>query len=84
MDRRAAARGRRHQRELVGGRATARTGARWRYLRSAAPTRTACERCGRTEWEGEPIPLHLDHINGEATDNRIENLRVLCPNCHAL
>ena len=43
-----------------------------------------CERCCRTEWEGEPIPLEVHHINGVNTDNRLENLQLLCPNCHAL
>ena len=42
-----------------------------------------CEKCKRTEWEGEPIPLELHHINGDNRDNRIENLQLLCPNCHA-
>jgi 5-methylcytosine-specific restriction endonuclease McrA len=42
-----------------------------------------CEACGLTEWNGLPIPLELHHINGDSTDNRIENLRILCPNCHA-
>ena len=43
-----------------------------------------CEMCGGTEWQGQPIPLELDHINGQHSDNRLENLRVICPNCHAL
>jgi hypothetical protein len=43
-----------------------------------------CCRCHLDEWQGEPIPLELDHINGEHDDNRLGNLRLLCPNCHAL
>jgi 5-methylcytosine-specific restriction endonuclease McrA len=43
-----------------------------------------CERCGRTEWEGVEIPLELHHLNGKHNDNRLENLQILCPNCHAL
>jgi hypothetical protein len=42
-----------------------------------------CEDCKLTEWSGKPIPLELHHINGDSTDNRIENIRILCPNCHA-
>jgi hypothetical protein len=43
-----------------------------------------CERCGLTEWQGNPIPLEVDHVNGVRNDHRPENLRLLCPNCHAL
>ncbi len=46
----------------------------WRY---------ACEICGISEWQGKPLNLHLDHINGNHNDNRVENLQFLCPNCHA-
>lgn len=42
-----------------------------------------CESCGLTEWMGKPINLQLHHINGDNTDNRIENLQILCPNCHS-
>lgn len=43
-----------------------------------------CEDCGLDSWMGVPIPLELDHVNGDNRDNRIDNLKVLCPNCHAL
>lgn len=43
-----------------------------------------CEICGLDEWRGESLPLALDHVNGDHCDNRLENLRILCPNCHAL
>lgn len=42
-----------------------------------------CSICGLVDWQGKPIVLQLDHINGDNRDNRIENLRLLCPNCHS-
>ena len=43
-----------------------------------------CECCGNSEWMGEPIPLELHHINGNHYDNSLENLEILCSNCHSL
>lgn len=47
--------------------------------------RRVCEECGwsKTSEDGR-IPLELDHINGDRRDNRLENIRILCPNCHSL
>lgn len=43
-----------------------------------------CENCGGTEWLGKPIPLELHHINGNKFNNSLDNIQLLCPNCHSL
>lgn len=42
-----------------------------------------CNICGLTSWNGVDIPLVVDHINGNSSDNTVENLRLICPNCDA-
>ena len=55
-----------------------------RRLVSASLLRPACYECGIAEWRGRKLALHLDHINGIRDDQRLQNLRLLCPNCHSL
>lgn len=43
-----------------------------------------CESCGLTTWQNQPIPLEAHHIDGDKTNNTLENLQLLCPNCHTL
>ena len=42
-----------------------------------------CEECGVSQWRGRPLSMALHHVNGDNLDNRLENLRLLCPNCHS-
>jgi hypothetical protein len=42
-----------------------------------------CEICGISDWNGKQLNCELDHINGNPKDHRLENLRILCPNCHS-
>ncbi len=42
-----------------------------------------CSKCNLTTWNNLPIPLEVDHIDGCAANNKLTNLRLLCPNCHA-
>jgi HNH endonuclease len=67
---------------LVRGRRVNRTHLKGRLL-AAGLKENRCENCGIHDWLGKPLAMALHHVNGEGTDNRLENLRMLCPNCHA-
>lgn len=67
---------------LVVGRTTSRGHLKKRLI-DAGLKEERCERCRLTEWLGKPIGLQLHHVNGNGLDNRIENLEILCGNCHA-
>jgi hypothetical protein len=64
-------------------RSTARSAPLRRRLIAAGIEQARCEACGLEDWMGRPIPLELDHVNGDHTDNRLDNLRILCRNCHS-
>lgn len=42
-----------------------------------------CKICGLSSWRDAPIRLQIDHVNGDSSDNRRDNLRIICPNCHS-
>lgn len=52
-------------------------------LLHAGLLKNECAMCGLSRWHGKALSLHLDHINGVRDDHRLENLRMLCPNCHS-
>lgn len=43
-----------------------------------------CDCCGLTEWMGKPLSLEIHHIDGNRYNNNLDNLQILCPNCHSL
>jgi len=67
--------------QLLGGRRSRRH-LKVRLL-AAGLKATRCERCGIDTWLGSPLSLALHHVNGHKHDNRLENLQLLCPNCHS-
>jgi 5-methylcytosine-specific restriction endonuclease McrA len=52
-------------------------------LLGAGLLKNICMICGLREWRGKTLSMHLDHVNGRKNDHRLENLRMLCPNCHS-
>jgi len=55
-----------------------------RYLLENETFQYECSCCHLSSWLNVPIPLELDHIDGNSSNNELINLRLLCPNCHAL
>jgi hypothetical protein len=67
---------------LVVGRPTSRINLKARLIKEGLKE-NRCEICGIDEWLGKALNAHLHHRNGDGTDNRIENIQLLCPNCHS-
>jgi DNA-binding transcriptional ArsR family regulator len=67
---------------LVVGRRVSRGHLKGRLLKAGLKD-NRCEICGIDSWRGEPLSLALHHVNGDGLDNRLENLMLLCPNCHS-
>ncbi len=68
---------------LVAGSSWTNTARLRERLIAAGRKHARCESCGIETWRGQPAPLQLDHIDGDRRNNRLENLRILCANCHA-
>jgi 5-methylcytosine-specific restriction endonuclease McrA len=68
--------------ESEGGDVSNRGGIKKRLIASGV-LKNECAICGISEWQGSPLSLQIDHINGKKLDYRIQNLRILCPNCHS-
>ena len=67
---------------LVVGRKTSRNHLKHRLMKEGLKT-NRCEICGITEWLGRPLNMQLHHVNGNGADNRLENIKFLCGNCHS-
>ncbi len=56
---------------------------KWVHKTLAALRGNHCELCKINEWQGKPLKLECDHIDGDHSNNNIKNLRLICPNCHS-
>lgn len=69
---------------LAGQHPTFQTAKLKKKLIDAGLKSNSCEECGISEtYNGKPIVMHLDHVNGKSDDHRLANLKMLCPNCHS-
>ncbi|HEY1653562.1 MAG TPA: HNH endonuclease signature motif containing protein [Candidatus Tumulicola sp.] len=64
------------------GKGKSRTNIKRRLL-AAGIFKNMCSECSLQAWLGQPLTIQIDHINGVRNDHRLENLRMLCPNCHS-
>jgi hypothetical protein len=67
---------------LVNGKRRSRHNIKLRLI-AAGVKESRCEQCGISEWRDRPLSMSLHHINGDRHDNRLQNLELLCPNCHS-
>jgi len=67
---------------LVAGRRVSRGHIKARLIQEGLKSER-CERCGLDRWLGQPLGLELHHVNGDGQDNRLDNLMLLCGNCHS-
>jgi AcrR family transcriptional regulator len=67
---------------LVAGKKRGRDNLKRRLL-AAGLKENRCENCAISRWRGRELRMELHHVNGDGLDNRLENLCLLCPNCHA-
>lgn len=67
---------------LVRGRRTNRAHLKARLI-AAGLKENRCEECRISDWQGKPLVMQLHHCNGDGRDNRLENLKFLCANCHS-
>lgn len=68
--------------ELLARRTRSRNNIKKRLL-AAGLKQHRCETCGISSWRDQPLSMALHHVNGDGHDNRLENLVLLCPNCHS-